>query len=290
MQLPVFTRGIGAEILRRLDPAGGIDLAPGSDPMESLLSAVAAHPRARRRVREVMQELIDGGWLVLSGRRWEAYLPDLERTRPCAETTLARAETAVSGSQPESHGTQPVASVRSLGAQNELSPRNYTNDVSQGEEREKERRGEGEETRVIPAKPPVAILDEWAGAIPPPSDIGTRAARYLKAFSAGFKSTGEVASPWMHGFGTSDSLRLAEWLEAEFPQTPTETAEALGKGFARNAYAKRQGFRFRGSGGLIDGPGEFLKSGLSGYVRPDSIVHETTSDEDFRKALKGTGT
>jgi len=226
MQLPVFTRGIGAEILRRLDPAGGIDLARGSDPMESLLSAVAAHPRERRRVREVMQELIDGGWLVLSGRRWEAYLPDLERARPCAEMTPAGAETAVSGSQ-------PVASVRSLGAQNELSQRNSTNDVSQGEERRK--REEGEETRAREeptergADPPLRRLrkefgDRWSRKTAITFSMPSKHIERAVAVAADFalKPPHELTGALDAFFATTDPFVLkSRWALATWLNDPT---------------------------------------------------------------------
>jgi len=233
MQLPVFTRGIGAEILRRLDPAGGIDLAPGSDPMESLLSAVAAHPRERRRVREVMQELIDGGWLVLSGRRWEAYLPDLERARPCAEMTPARAEMAVSGSQLESRGTQPVASVRPLGAQNELNPRNSTNDVPQGEERRK--REEGEETRAREepdergADPPLRRLrkefgDRWSRKTAITFSMPSKHIDRAVAVAADFalKPPHELTEALDAFFATTDPFVLkSRWALATWLNDPT---------------------------------------------------------------------
>jgi len=138
--------------------------------------------------------------------------------------------------------------------------------------------------------PPVAIPDEWPGPLPRPSDdsFDRRSCKYLMAFATAFRATGATASPWMNGIGTRECHELARWLESEFKDTALETAGALGSGFARSSYAKRQGYRFRGSGGLIDGPGEFLKSGMTGYVRPSEVVHDTTSDEDFRLALKGT--
>lgn len=75
------------------------------------------------------------------------------------------------------------------------------------------------------------------------------------AFDRGFRSAGETPPPWVNGYGTKPWQELSRWLDAEHPNNQTIVAEAMGRGFAGNAYAKGRGFRERI---LLDGPSEFL--------------------------------
>jgi hypothetical protein len=64
-----------------------------------------------------------------------------------------------------------------------------------------------------------------------------------------------------------------------FPNAEVETAKALGAGFARNAFARKRGYPFRGSNGsLMHGPGEFLENG---HAQPSSFDHVTRSTLDL---------
>lgn len=104
------------------------------------------------------------------------------------------------------------------------------------------------------------------------------------AFVSAFETAGKRPSPWMLGLGpTRDWLELDTWLASTANGREAETAAQLARGFARNRFAEQRGFRFRGPGGLIEGPGEFLA--LGGQVAPSAVEHVATSDEEFEKAM-----
>lgn len=103
------------------------------------------------------------------------------------------------------------------------------------------------------------------------------------AFVDAFRAAGGLPPPWLLGLTNREWPELDTWLGGAFAGLEVETAKRLGDGFARHAFARKRGYPFRGSGGLIEGPGEFL--GTAGYVRPNDIKHTATSDEDFEKAM-----
>lgn len=102
-------------------------------------------------------------------------------------------------------------------------------------------------------------------------------------FRAAFEATGEKPSPWMLGFGTADWTDLTKWIFSTHALDARATLEALAQGFARSAFAKKRGHRFRGQGGLIDAPGEFLALGPA-HPRLGGGESEAEALADLRKA------
>lgn len=137
-----------------------------------------------------------------------------------------------------------------------------------------------------PGSPITDPEGDLAREAPPASasdSFGRKLETIRAAFVEGFLSTGEHASPWILSLTGAHWQDVAGWLAASTPGREPETARQLGRGFAMSKFARSRGYRFRGSGGLIEGPGEFLV--LAGGVAPSAIVHTETSDEDFEKAM-----
>lgn len=120
----------------------------------------------------------------------------------------------------------------------------------------------------------------------PAHDLTRRVESERAAFVSSFRAGGKTPSPWMLGFGTRDWIELDAWLTSVAAGREADTAAQLGRGFAKSSFAEQRGFRFRGPGGLIEGPGEFLS--LGGQVAPSVVEHTATTDEEFEKAMAGT--
>jgi hypothetical protein len=121
---------------------------------------------------------------------------------------------------------------------------------------------------------------------PTPSESFSRSVERIRAaFVDAWSKTGKPSAPWMGGIGTREWSDLANWLTTIANGREADTAGQLATGFARSRFAETRGFRFRGPGGLIEGPGEFLA--LGGHVAPSIVEHVATNDAEFEEALAG---
>lgn len=220
-QLPLLTRGVAVELMRRLDPDDGLDCSHGVKPHDAICMVTGAHSRERRRVNEAIDELVRGRWLVLSGRRWLAFFPDLERARPSVEQASAM--------QRDVGGT--ATTLQRANPQNELTSRKDENHDRRGEEkREEKEESRGEEigrslARVLPIASRKAEQTD--------DDVVRDAA--LEALKRE-----ELASP-----DDIDQLRLGGWCRRQADIAKREladVAEDLLAGFVANERARKQGY------------------------------------------------
>lgn len=284
LQLPVLTRAVACEILRRLDSDKCIVAPPGVPVWQAVSRAIAADPRERRVIKTALEQLADGRWIELRDDRLVAYFPDLgsERAAPRPRhdgdvtTTAPRRDHDTSATAPRhDHDVTATGARHDHDGQSELTPTPDTNsDVeSRGEKRRiEERRGDAR-GRAREPSPPAGRFEGMVESI-------------RASFVEAFRSTGEHSPPWSLGLTNREWAELAQWVAANYAGAEVETAARLGTGFARSKFARSRGHRFRGPGGLIEGPGEFLA--LAGHVQPSEVKHTETSDEDFEKAMAAT--
>lgn len=134
-QLSMITRGIAAEIMRRLDASNAIVCAPGRSIHEAVFMVCGAHPNERRRIKEAVDELIAGRWATAQPGRLEVHFPDLGGTRPSVAPDSNASTAALNTAEPLMFDSEsaPAESV----------------EEKRGRGEEEERRGEGARTEEV---------------------------------------------------------------------------------------------------------------------------------------------
>lgn len=248
-QLPILTRGVADEIMRRLDPENGIDCSDGVDPHEAVCMVTGAHPRERRRVREAIDELVRGRWLVLHGRRWLAFFPDLGKTRPSSE----RATPGRDGAATEQRRSNPLTTQTPTDEINSANTHEtHTDSTLRREEKRREEESRGEETRA--PEGPVESRSRVVEALRREADRA-------------FRATGRKPPPWFGHLDSPGWHELAKWL-GEYPN-PMLAAAKLGENFALDAKAEGEGWPPWFVVGRTGTPGKYLASSAA----PSSFDH-----------------
>jgi hypothetical protein len=282
-QLSSLTRGIAAEVMRRLDKDRAITCAAGRSVADAVCMAIAAHPKERGRVAKAISELEAGRWVTLSEGRLVAYFPDLNVDRP--EPQNDRSGVGDTTETPRSGDGQASERHRSgIGAATD-SPRSGNSDERKSSESPESQHG----SRVEKSRVEESREDACARDPDPPGELGREVGRLQRAIKAELGDRGAPAN-----LTGSDWSEVATWCRSMV--TPTRSLADvhahLARGFASDPKAAKAGWSPRY---LATNPNEYFNrvigaSGVprAGYVTPaDASEHVETSDEEFEFALRG---
>lgn len=276
-QLPVLTRGIADEIMRRLDNDCALVCAVGVDPRQAVARSIGAHGKERERVYEALDELVAGRWLAFIDGRWQAFFPNLGRTRPdTAQPTNAYrpANRRLSDGGPTSVSRQPSDAE----VPNPAQPLNtYTGEEKREEVEEREKREREEASRARAADAIGGLMGKEVANLQRhvrrellarrdvvPSDLTSSAWTQVAEACRG------LVTP------TRDLDAVHAQLARGFAATEGRTAKA---GWSIAFLAKNVAEYFNATAG---------PSGVArtGYVPPaPAHEHVATSDEDFNRAM-----
>lgn len=277
--LPVFARGLFAELLAHTDDEGWIRL--GTDDRAALWRYIGAHPKERRTLAKHLDTLVANGsvserpegWLIPS---WSEHQDDTERARKKhgACTERARKRHGNTAKSPESLNTGPGELDRDREREEEVDSRQATELLTEG----------ARDPGGGPACPPASTASDLPEDGPPQPLRQDTASVLRRAWADAWER--QTATPPTRPHLDAVAA-LAPWFDEYAEATDATPAELVGRAvqafFAEKA--RRPGSRPRPEW-LAEDPGRYLTTRRAKGRAEPCVIDPERSRQSIEAALE----